>query len=74
MDRQEGVEGWMTLLHFDNRPIPNPESIRALTNVQIHYKDCRAKDVGNVIGWLRTPRKGYGGIQEGPSNERCGYF
>ena len=74
MDRGEGLEGWLTLFHFDSRAIPNPSSTSSILNVKKLSKSCQAVDSGNVIGWLRTPRKGYGGLGEFPSAERCGHF
>ena len=73
MDRREGLIGGLTLLHLHSRPIEGAKG-RGGVYVRQLAGDCRAIDRGDVVGWLRTGRKTYGGVFTSAATEACGNF
>lgn len=74
MDRGEGLEGWMALFQMSVRPLLNPTSAETLRMVSRLGSSCNGLYSGDLISWTKTPRKGYGGVQETPALPVCGNF
>uniref|UniRef100_A0A2P2I982 Pentraxin-related protein PTX3-like n=1 Tax=Hirondellea gigas TaxID=1518452 RepID=A0A2P2I982_9CRUS len=74
MDAGEGLTGSLTLLHVSSTPLGNPQSYPTLRLVQHLATDCTATDRGDVVGWLRTPTRGYGGVLQEVAFQNCGRF
>lgn len=68
----EGLIGSLTLLHVSSVPLGDPRSYFTQRLVSYLANDCTATDRGGVIGWLRTPRRGYGGVTVEGAFEKCG--
>lgn len=74
MDVLEGIIGSITLLYVSKEAIRNTSSRGTLQYLRQLASDCNASDRGDVVGWLRAPRKSYGGVMSELANESCGKF
>lgn len=74
MDRGEGVVGSLTMIQVSSFPLPHPHATSAVLKVRQLANECTAADRGDVVGWLSTPRRGFGGAITKLANSKCGYF
>ncbi|KAF2353230.1 Pentraxin-related [Trinorchestia longiramus] len=73
MDRGEGLVGSLTLMHVSNKHL-SPADPYARRYVQQVSQDCSAKARGEIVDWVFTPRRGYGGVTSSPAKPICGAF
>jgi len=74
MDQGAGLVGEITLLQMWKTAVLEPSADLAHQLVKRLSADCVAADRGDLIGWLSTPRRGYGGATTSVARQVCSQF
>jgi len=74
MDRGAGLVGEITLLQMWKTAVLKPSDDVAHQLARRLSADCVAADRGDLIGWLSTARRGYGGATTTVARQVCSQF